>query len=253
MEPATYLTAAADGISPLTQKVPPFTPTTAVDAVVATTGETTTNCPSPDPARYHRSEDLEKKLLTNKIVVHANVRAEVGNTLPRRRQLPCLHSFAQGRLGSASDDCLRALRHLAGSGRIRFRSRRRLATAGGSSLRAPLRSLRLTPRIREPDNRPAHLRNILTILVHHCRHSSSNIPLIRENPQATSYTRRRHVFALRLGDRKILWPSTPGNLQHSRRRLPELGRRHPSPGGRTCPHQLHSKIIRHPLSPHYSS
>jgi hypothetical protein len=113
----------------------------------------------------------------------------------------------------------------------------------------PPRSLRLTPRICDPDNRPALLRSVLTVLVHHCRHNSSNIPSVRENPQATSYTRRRHVFALRPGDRKILWPSTPGNLQHSRRRLPELERRHPSPGGRTCPHQLHNKIIRHPIPP----
>jgi hypothetical protein len=120
---------------------------------------------------------------------------------------------------------------------------------GGSSLRATPRFLRLTPRIGEPDNRPALLRSVLTILVHHCRHNSSNIPSVRENPQATSYTRRRHVFALRPGDRKIFWPWTPGNLQHSCRRLPELGRRHPSPGGRTCPHQLQSKIIRHPHSP----
>jgi hypothetical protein len=246
MVPASSLTAAADEISPLAQKAPPFTPTTTVDAVVATAGGTTTICPSPDPATYHRSK---KTLLTNEIVVHANIRAEVGNAFPRRRQLPNLRSFAQGRLGSAGDDCLRALRHPAGSGCGRFRSRRRLATAGGSSLRAPPRSLRLTPRIGEPDDRPALLRSILSILVYHCRHNSSNILSVRENPQATSYTRRRHVFALCPGDRKILWPPTPGNLQHSRRRLPELGRRHPSPGGRTCPTQLHSKIIRHPLSP----
>jgi hypothetical protein len=194
-----------------------------------------------------------QKKLTNKIVLHANVRAEVGNTFPWRRQLPCFRSFARGRLGSASDGSHRALRCLAGSGHARFRSRRRLATAGGSSLRAPSCFLRLTPRIGEPDNRPTLLRSVLTILVHHCRHNNNNIPSVRENPQATSYTRRRHVFALRLGDQKILWPSTPGNLQHSRRRVPELGRRHPSPGGRTCPHQLNSKIIRHPHSPHYST
>jgi hypothetical protein len=65
MEPATSLTAAADRISSLAQKVAPFTPTTTVDAVVATAGGTTTNCPSPDPTTYHRSEDLKKKL-TNK-------------------------------------------------------------------------------------------------------------------------------------------------------------------------------------------
>jgi hypothetical protein len=110
-------------------------------------------------------------------------------------------------------------------------------------------SLRLTPKICDPDNCPTLLRNVLMVLVHHCRHNSSNILSVRENPQATSYTRRRHVFALRPGDQNILWPSTPGNLQHSCRGLPELGRRHPSPGGRTCPHQLHSKIIRHPQFP----
>jgi hypothetical protein len=158
----------------------------------------------------------KNNLLTNKIVLHANVRAEVGNTFPRRRQLPHLRSLARGRLGSASDDCLRALRHLAGSGHDRFRSRRRLASAGGSSHHTPPRSLRLMPNIGEPDNRPTLLCSILTILVHHCRHNSSNILSVRENPQATSYTRRRHVFAFRLGDRKILCPSTPGNLQHSR-------------------------------------
>jgi hypothetical protein len=38
MVPASPLTAAADEISPLAQKVPPFAPTTAVDTVVATTG-----------------------------------------------------------------------------------------------------------------------------------------------------------------------------------------------------------------------
>jgi hypothetical protein len=194
-----------------------------------------------------------KKKLTNKIVLHADVCAEVGNTFPRRGQLLYFRSLDQGRLGPASGDCLRARRRLAGSGRGRFRSRHRLAAAGGRILRAPPRSLRLTPRICDPDNRLVLLCSVLTVLVHHYRHNSNNIPSVRENPQATSYTRRRHVFTLRPGDRKILWPSTPGNLQHSRRRLPELGRRHPSPGGRACPHQLHSKIIRHPHSPHCST
>jgi hypothetical protein len=76
--PASYLMAAADEISPLAQKAPPFTPTTAVDTVVVTVGRTTTICPSPDPATYHRS-----KKLTDEIVVHANIRAEVGNVFPR--------------------------------------------------------------------------------------------------------------------------------------------------------------------------
>jgi hypothetical protein len=132
--PALSLTTAADEISPLAQKAPPFTPTTAVDTVVATAGGTTTICPSPDPAPYHRSE---KTLLTNEIVVHANIRAEVGNAFPRRRQLPNLRSFARGRLGSAGDDCLRALRHLAGSGRSRFRSRRRWLPPGAATFALP--------------------------------------------------------------------------------------------------------------------
>jgi hypothetical protein len=50
------LEAAADRISPLAQKVAhgshaaPFTPTTVVGEVVATGGETTVSCPSPEPA-----------------------------------------------------------------------------------------------------------------------------------------------------------------------------------------------------------
>jgi hypothetical protein len=89
----------------------------------------------------------------------------------------------------------------------------------------------------------------LTILLHHCRYNSNNIPSVRKNLEVTSHTRRKYVFANRAGDRNILWPSTPGNLQHSRRRLPELGRRHPSPKGRARPHQLHNKTIRDPQSP----
>jgi hypothetical protein len=46
MVPTSSLTAAADEISPLAQKEPPFTPTTTVDAVVATAGGTTTICPA---------------------------------------------------------------------------------------------------------------------------------------------------------------------------------------------------------------
>jgi hypothetical protein len=142
----------------------------------------------------------QKNLVTNEIVVHTNIRAEVGNVSPRRRQLSDLRSSARGRLGSADDDCLHALRHLAGSGRGQFRSQRRLATAGGGGLRTPPRSLRFTPRIGEPDDRPTLLRSILAVLVHHCRHNNSNVSSVRENPQATSYTRRRHVFALCPGD-----------------------------------------------------
>jgi hypothetical protein len=64
-----------------------------------------------------------------------------------------------------------------------------------------------------------------------------------------SHTIRKYVFAGRAGDRNVPWPSTPSNLQHWRQRLPELGRRHPSPEGRTSPHQLHSKTIRDPQPP----
>jgi hypothetical protein len=63
-----------------------------------------------------------KKMLTNEIVVHADIRAEVGNAFPRRRQLSDLRNPVRGRLGSAGADRLRALRDLARSGRGRLRS-----------------------------------------------------------------------------------------------------------------------------------
>jgi hypothetical protein len=131
----------------------------------------------------------------------------------------------------------------------RFRSRHRFATARGSSLRAPPRLLRLAHRIRDPDDRPAFLRSILTVPLHHCRYNNSNIPSVRKNLQVTSHARRKEVFASRAGDQNILEPSTPGNLQNSRRRLPEVGQRHPSPEGCASPHQLHSKTIGDPQSP----
>jgi hypothetical protein len=87
MVPATSLAAPAVRILPLAQKAAhgscavPFALTTADGEVVATKGGTTTICLSPDPAIYHRSEDLQKKL-TNKIILHANVRAKVGNMFP---------------------------------------------------------------------------------------------------------------------------------------------------------------------------
>jgi hypothetical protein len=130
--PASSLTAVAADTSPPVLKAPPFIPKTAADAVAATAGETATSCPSPDPATYHRS----KKTLTSEIVVHANVCAEVGKTLPRRRQLPGLRISLWGGLGPASAGRLRALRQLARSRRSRLRSQRRLATAGDGSLRA---------------------------------------------------------------------------------------------------------------------
>jgi hypothetical protein len=60
----------------------------------------------------------------------------------------------------------------------------------------------------------------------------------------------KKVLASRAGDRNIPRPTTPGNPQHPSRRLPELGRRHPSPRGRACPHQLSSKTIGNPKSSH---
>jgi hypothetical protein len=142
---------------------------------------------------------------------------------------------------------------LLGLGGSRFRSRHWLATAGGSSLRAPPRPLRLAHGICHPDDHPVLLRSVLTVLVHHCRHNNSNIPSVRKHPQVTSHARRKEVFASRARDRNVLGLPTPGNLQHPRRRLPELGRRHPSPEGCARPHQLHNKTIGDPQFPHRST
>jgi hypothetical protein len=131
--PASSLTAVAADTSPPVLKAPPFTPKTATDAVAATAGETATSCPSPDLATYHRS----KKNLTGEIVVHANVCAEVGKTLPRRRQLLDLRSSLRGGLGPTSAGRLHALQQLARSRRGRPRSQRRLATTRDGSLRTP--------------------------------------------------------------------------------------------------------------------
>jgi hypothetical protein len=123
-----------------------------------------------------------QKKLTNKIILDTDVRAKVGNTSPRRGQLPSFRGSARGRLSSARGGSLRARQRLAGPGDNRFRSRHRLATTGGSSsLRAPPRPLRLAHRICDPDDRPTLLRSVLTVLVHHCRHNSSNIPSIRKH------------------------------------------------------------------------
>jgi hypothetical protein len=205
----------------------------------------------PHPTLEHISS--QKKL--TKIILDTDIRTEVSNTSTRRRQLrgrwhlPSLHGSARGRLGSARGCSLRARRCLAGPRGSRFRSRHRLATAGGSSLRAPPRPLRLARRVYHLDDGPTLLRSVLMVLVHHCRHNNSNIPSIRKHLQVACHAGRIEVFASRAGDRNILGLSTPGNLQHSRRSLPELERRHPSPKGCTCPHQIHSKTIRHPHSP----
>jgi hypothetical protein len=128
---------------------------------------------------------------------------------------------------------------------------RRLASARGSSLRSP--SLPLRPDFLKPDNRLALLCGSLAILVHHCRHNSNNIPPVRKHFPFTNHARCKKVFAGRAGDRNIPRPPTPGNPQHPRRRLPELGRRHPSPRGRACPHQFSSKTIGNPKSSHSST
>jgi hypothetical protein len=135
--PTSSLTTATAEISPPVLRALPFTPGTATDTVVATAGGTTTSCPSPDPATYH-----QLKKLTNEIIVHTNICAKVSNAFPRRRQFPGLRSSVRGRLGSADTGRLHALRHLAGPRGGWLRRQRRLATAGGSSLRSPPRPLR---------------------------------------------------------------------------------------------------------------
>jgi hypothetical protein len=194
-------------------------------------------------------KDRVKKKLTNKIILDTDVRVEVGKSSRRRRQLSSFRESARGWLAPARGGSLRTRRRLAVPGGGRFRSRHRFATAGGSNLRAPPRSLRLAHRIRDPDDRPTFLRSVLTVLLHHCQHNNSNIPSVRKNIQVTSHARRKEVFASRAGDRNILGPSTPGNLQHPRQRLPELGRRHPSPEGCARPHQLHGKTVGDPTVP----
>jgi hypothetical protein len=67
----------------------------------------------------------------------------------------------------------------------------------------------LAERIPDPNDRSSLLCSVLTTLLHHCRHNSSNIPSVWENLQVTSHTRRKYVFASCAGDRNILWPSTP--------------------------------------------
>jgi hypothetical protein len=157
-----------------------------------------------------------------------------------------LHGSRRDRLGTAGGGRLHSLRHPTGPRGGRLRRQRRLVSAGGSSLRSPPRPLR--PGLMQPDDRLALLRSSLTILVHHCRHNSSNIPPVRKHSPITNHARYKKVFAGRAGDRNILRPPTPGNLQHPRRRLPELGRRYPSPWGRACPHQFPSKTIGNPQS-----
>jgi hypothetical protein len=80
-----------------------------------------------------------------------------------------------------------------------LRSRQWFATARGGRLRASPRLLCLAERVPDPSDRPALLSRILTILLHHYRYNSSNIPSIRKNLQLTSHTRRKYVFTGRGG------------------------------------------------------
>jgi hypothetical protein len=48
------------------------------------------------------------------------------------------------------------------------------------------RLLRLTKGIPDPNDRPTFLHSFLTVLLHHCRYNSSNIPSVRKNLQVTS-------------------------------------------------------------------
>jgi hypothetical protein len=226
---------------------------------IAATGATIVSWPSSDPATYQRIKKKQnKKKLTTKVVVHINISAEVGNTFARQRQrsgrLRCLrHSAGRRhhlrRLGaSGARRCLRRLARCRGA---RFRRQRRLASAGGRSLRSP--PLPLRPSFMQPHSRLAFLRRPLAILVHHCRHNSSDIPPVRKNSPLTNHARCKSVLVSRAGDRNIPRPTTPGNPQHPSRRLPELERRHPFPRGRARPHQLSSKTIRNPKSSHSST
>jgi hypothetical protein len=153
------------------------------------------------------------------------------------------------RLGTTGGS--RSLRRPAGCRDGRLRRQRRLASAGGSSLRSP--PLPLRPGFMKSDDRLTLLCGSLAILVHHCRHNNNNIPPVRKHFPCTNHARCKKVFTGRTGDRNILRPPTPGNPQHPRRRLPELGRRHPSPRGRACPHQFSSKTIGNPKFSHSST
>jgi hypothetical protein len=245
--------AVSVGISPPALRALPFALGTTAAAAIATAGRTTTSWPSSDPATCQQIKKNSSQRLTNKIIFHTNVGGEVDDALARWQQLsgrlrslrhPAGRRGGLHRLGTTGGSRLCSLRRPAGCRDGRLRRQRRLASAGGSSLRSP--PLPLRPGLMKPDDRLALLRSSLTILVHHCRHNSSDILPIRKHFPVTNHARCKKVFTGRAGDRNILRPLTPGNPQHPRRKLPELGRRRPSPRGRACPHQLPSKTIRNP-------
>jgi hypothetical protein len=189
------------------------------------------------------------------VIIHADVYVKVGTTgrrfvgAHRRRRPSLLRRLSRGRLARAGSGRPRTRRRLAGPEDGRLRCRRWFAAARGGGLRASSRSLHLAHRVPDPSDCPALPRRILTILVHHCRYNSSNIPTIRKNLQLTGHTRRRYVLAGRMGNRNVPWPSTPGNLQHSRRSLPELRRRHPSPRAAQVPINSTAKRLETPNPP----
>jgi hypothetical protein len=179
---------------------------------------------------------------TYTVIIHADVHVEVGTThrrlvgVHRRRWPSLLRRLSRGRLARPGSDSPRTRRRLAGPGDGWLRSRWWSAAAGGEGLRASPRPLDLATRVLDPSEHPMLPCRILTILVHHCRYNSTNILSIRKNLHLMGQMRRKYVLAARPGDQNVPWSSTPGNLQHSHRRLLELGRRHPSPEGRTSPH-----------------
>jgi hypothetical protein len=116
---------------------------------------------------------------------------------------------------------------------------------GRKSSRPP-RLLRLAKSVPDPSDRLVFPLCFLAILLHHCRYNNSNIPSVRKNLHFMSQTGRKYVLAGRPRNWNVPWPSTPGNLQHSRRRLSEFRRRHPSLEDRASTHQLHSKTVGEP-------
>jgi hypothetical protein len=143
--PASSLTAVSAGISPPALRALPFALGTKAAATVATAGGTTISWPSSDPATYQQIKKTSSQRLTDKIIFHTNVGGEVGDALARRQlsgrlrslRPPAGHRGGLHRLGTTGGSRLRSLRRPAGCRDGRFRRQRRLAPAGGSSLRSP--------------------------------------------------------------------------------------------------------------------
>jgi hypothetical protein len=179
--------------------------------------------------------------LTPKIIIHINLGAEVGNAFARQWQRPSRLRSLRHSAGrrhhlrqSGASGAHHCLRHLARCRGARLRRQRRFASAGGCSLRRS--PLPFRPGFVNPHSRLAFLRRPLAILVHHCPNNMTDISPVRKNSPPMNHTRCKTVLLSRAGDRNVSRPTTPGNPQHPSRRLPELGRRHPFPRGRTRPH-----------------